>query len=61
MANYYEGKRYRVVGDGTGYTYEDGFLNRSEAHRAAQKYAARVHVEEYDSWHHEEGTDFLAP
>ncbi len=61
MANYYEGIRYRVVGDGTGYTYSDGYLNRIDAERECRRIGGHVHVEEYRSYHHEEGTDFLAP
>ena len=61
MANYCEGKRYKVVGDGTGYTYQDNFLNRMDAEAYARSLRNRAHVEEYLHYHHEEGTDFLAP
>ena len=47
MANYCEGKRYRVVGDGTGYTYQDNFLNRMDAEAYARSLRNHVHVEEY--------------
>lgn len=60
MANYYEGIRYRVVGDGSGYTYKDNFLNRIDAEAYARSLCSHVHVEEYRHYHHEEGTDFLA-
>ena len=61
MANYCEGKRYRVVGDGSDYTYKDNFLNELEAEAYANSLSCHAHVEEYLHYHHEEGTDFLAP